>query len=379
MALPNTADRGELRSAIEGLLRACVELDRRTAEAVAQTQARVRRVTGTLAAVRLPAQVLDAAGLAQEVDGVGRRLGADLGGPLAEARRPYVTEVHALLGLLAPLHGLGPIPALPVTVPAVSLDGSFPAGFARAYVADLLAGVHRSTALARDGAAGVAVVAQKVTDEAIAGSRAGFSDDHRSEGVELLAADECHAVEQHGPQIPDEAQLARLLWLKDPTGEQPWHVDPSGAVITDHWAGPSTGGFTSPESLAKPLQALLERAHTSAGSLDAFLTDNLADDATKALLHVTAAQAGLAPGDAFGYRAAGAGTEETRRDWIKAREYGLREGRTAIHGLPYDPIAEGEDPGAMIAVKKTESGWRVITCYPVDRQKPSATRLEDFG
>jgi hypothetical protein len=378
VVLLNSTDRGALRSAIEGLLRTCVELERGTADVVAQTEARVRRVAAGLAEVRLPAHVLDSAALAQEVDGVGRQLGADLARRLADARQPYVTQIHALLGLLAPLHGLAPIPSLTLVAPTTSLDGSFPAGFAREYVGDLLAGVHRGTALTRDEAAGIAVVDQKDADAAIADSRTGFTAVHRSDGVELLAGDGCHAAEQHGPQIPDQAQLARLLWLKDPTGEWPWHVDSSGAVVTDHWSGPATGGFTSPEALAKPLQALLERAHATAGSLNAYLTDN-ADEAVQVALHVSAKRSGMTKRDAFGYRAAGAGIKETRRDWIKAREYGLRHGRTVIHGLPYDPIADGDDPGATIILRRTGNGWRLITCFPVDRQKPSTIRLEDFG
>lgn len=338
----------------------------------------MRRVAAGLTELRLTGHVLDAAALAQEVDGVGRQLAAELARRLAEARQPYVTEIHALLGLLAPLHGLASLPSLTPVAPTASLDGSFPAGFAREYVADLLTGVRRSATLTRDDAAGVATVDQKDADAAIADSRAGFTDDHRSDGVHLLADDGCHAAEQHGPQIPDQAQLARLLWLKDPTGEWSWHVDSSGAVITEHWSGPATGGFTSPEAMAKPLQALLEFAHERAGGLDALLAGT-GDDVSAVVLHVSAAQAGLAPGDAFGYRAAGAGTKETRRDWIKAREYGLREGRAAIYGLPYDPIAEGRDPGATIVMKRIGSEWRLTTCYPVDRQKPSTIRLEDLG
>lgn len=381
MALPNSTDRGELRSAIEGLLRACAELDRGATETAERAQEQAHRVAAGLAAARLPGSAVDVTALAQQIDGVGQRLRADLGRRLAEAQQPYVAQVHALLGLLAPLHGLGPVPALPAApgAPAAALDAAFPAGFARDYVADILAGVRSSATVTRDEAAGIAVVESDATRDAIADTRSGFADDRRSEGVGLLAADECHAVERHGPQIPGEAQLARLLWLKDPTGEQPWQIDPTGAVITEHWAGTGTGGFTSAEALAKPLQTLLDRAHAVADSLDAFLTGNLAEGTTKVLIHVPAADAGLVAGDALGYEAAGAGTKETRRDWIKARQFGLGAGRTVMHALPYDPIAAGDDPGATIALTKTANRWRLTSCYPVGRQNPSAVRLEDIG
>ena len=149
-------------------------------------------------------------------------------------------------------------------------------------------------------------------------------------------------------------------------------------MITDHRCGVASGGFTSPEALAKPIGVVLERAHAAAGSLDAFLDATLDESTAKIGLHVTAEQAGLDAGDAFGYHGAGIGTRETRRDWIAARKYALRHGSGHVYGAPYDPIATGDDPGATIVFKRTADGWRLVTCYPVERRDPMNLRLEDF-
>lgn len=365
-----------MRAAVEGLLRACVDLERQAEGVSTDAGQRVRGLTETLAAVRLPSAVLDVPALAQDIDGIGRLLDGDVAGRLAEARQPLITEIHALLALLAPLHGLAPLPPLSPTPPATGLGEHFPAGFARAYVSDLLTGVSNSTTLGRDQA-DATEQPPDVLDDALDATRRGFSKEHAEEGMRLLEDATCHAIQRHGAHISNRAQLARLIWLKDPSGEYSWQILASGSVDTNHRCGPISGGFTSPEALARPIEALLARA-SSAGGVNAFLT-RAAGEATRIAIHVSAEQAGLRPGDAAGYRGAGIGTKETRMDWSAARLYGLDQGRTTVFAQAYDPLGQGEDPGATLAFKKIGDEWHLITCFPVDEQGSTNKRLEDLA
>lgn len=367
-------DRGAVRSAVEALLRTCVDLERRAEAVAGESNARAQRVTGELARVRLPA---DVAALTQEIDRLGRELDTDLRGRLAEARQPYVTEIHALLALLAPMHGFAALPPAAPATPGAALSELFPAGFARSYVADLLTGVQGSSTLGRDLAASTAPPTAGDLDDALRATRSAFSDEHVDEGMRLVEDATCHALQRHGAHLPERAQLARLIWLKDPSGEYTWQVLASGSVATNHRCGPVAGGFTSPDAFVKPIEAFLERANNRGGT-DEFLT-RAVGEATRIGVHVSAEQAGLVPGDAAGYRGAGIGTKETRIDWSAARKHGLEQGHETVFAQAYDPIARGTDPGATLAFKKVGDVWHLVTCFPVDLPGPMNKRLEDLA
>ncbi len=370
--------RGELRSAIEGLLRNCAELDQRSAESGREARDAAHGVARELAGLKLPGLE----GLADEIVGMGAKMEADLVTNLAEARRPYLDEVHQLLALLAPHHGVvDTLPPLSVTGGAIrsadTFAEQFPAVFARRYVFDLVDSVEHSLTLTVDDAGRIQIVPSEHVASATAAAGAALDETHREEGTKLLEDGVSHTVEQHGPQIPDEAQLARLIWLKDPTGEYSWNVTPQGAVATDHWAGTTTGGFTSPEALAKPVNTLLRVASEHAGGLHGLL-DNQTDE-TRISIHITAEQCGLEPGDASGYRGAGTGTRETFRDWKKARSLGIENGTATVYGVPYDPIEKGTDPGAMVVLKWQNERWHLVTCFPVGEHRPKIKRLEELS
>lgn len=68
-----------------------------------QSRARAAQVTGEVARAR-------SAALTAQIEALTHQLDADLRDHLSDLRRPYVTEIHALLALLAPWHGLAPLP-----------------------------------------------------------------------------------------------------------------------------------------------------------------------------------------------------------------------------------------------------------------------------
>ncbi|PSL08477.1 hypothetical protein CLV30_101449 [Haloactinopolyspora alba] len=377
MALDAASGRGELRSAIEGLLRTCVDLERQAYDLGHRARGEVDAVVRELAGLQPP----ELRGLADEIAGIGARLGTDVTDATTEGRRAYLDEVHHLLTLLAPHHGVdGTLPPLAETTTLIrdadAFAAQFPPGFARRYVRDLITSVDRSVTLTIDDAGRVQPVPTDDVDAATTSIADTFDGPCRAQGAALLTSETSHAIEQHGPQIPDEAHLARLVWLKDPTGQDAWQVSADNRVTTAHWAGTSTGGFTSPEALAKPINAILTAASTRAQNLDQFLDANAED--TRLAIHVPADQADLSPDDATGYRGSGTGHPETQRDWIAARKYAMKNGGPAVHGVPDDPLRSGSDPGAMVVFKHSSDGWRLVTCFPVDAQRTQTKRLEEL-
>lgn len=369
--------RGAVRSAVEALLRTCVDLERGTEAVAGQSRARTRRVSGELAGLRRP--TADVAALTGRLDALGRQLEADLRGRLAELRQAYVTEIHALLSLLAPLHGLAPLPPLPPAPAGAGLSDHFPAGFARAYVDDLVAGVDRSVTLTVAEASAAPVQRQTASDQTKSRIGDRLISDDRHEGMRMLQDSECHAVERHGPHITIAAQLARLLWRKDPTGTEYWQPLPHGGAESDHWCGPAAGGFTSPEAMAKPLQALLSRARDHRYGLNELLTRNTKSKTKRISIHVSAASAGLVAGDAVGYRGTGTSDRGMTDDWLDARDHAMIHGAPPVYAVQYDPIAEGADPGAFLMFKRTGTeSWTLVTCYPVGHRNPNCKRMEDL-
>ncbi|TDC53089.1 hypothetical protein E1212_06630 [Jiangella ureilytica] len=376
---PAQPHRGSLRAAIEGLLRTCVDLERQAEGVSTDTGKRVRGLAETLIAVQLPRAVLDVPALVQEVGGLGRQLDADLNGRLAEARRPLVTEIHTLLALLAPVHGLAALPPLVPVGPGAALADHFPTGFAREYVDDLLGTVDTSVTLTTQSAVGVPVESERATDavKLLVGQH--LPENFRDEGVRMLRNGLCHTVERHGHHIAPETQLARLVWRKDPSGHQAWQVLPGGGIATSHGCGPAAGGFTSAEALAKTLAAFLRWAHDHAGGVNELIKNHTSKNAKRIGIHMSATLAGLTPGETDGFRGTATGSAEKVDDWLAARRYAVAHGKPPVYGVPYDPIAEGEDPGVTLAFKRVGHQWHLVTCYPVDEPDPRNKRLEDLA
>lgn len=367
-----------MRSAVEGLLRTCVDLERQTDAITGRTQDHVRRVAAIVGGVRLPRQILDVQTLTQEVGGLGRQLDADVRRRLAEARQPYVAEIHALLALLAPWHGLTTLPPLTPAPPGGALSDHFPAGFAQDYVNDLLAAVDRSVTLTVQAASAVQVRTDDASDAAKNLVADHLPDDLRDEGLRLLQHATCHAIERHGHHIASETQLARLVWLKDPTGHQGWQVLPNGGISTRHWCGPASGGFTSAEALAKTLAAFLRWAHDHAGGVNQLLDKHAPTNARRIGIHMSADLAGLRPGDTDGYRGTVTGSAEQVDDWLAARRHAMTHGKPPVYVVPYDPIAGADDPGVTMAFKRVGQQWCLVTCFPVDAPDSRNKRLEDL-
>ncbi|WP_152690917.1 hypothetical protein [Jiangella alkaliphila] len=341
-----------------------------------ESNARAQRVTGELAPVRLPA---DVAALTQEIDRLGRELDADLRGRLAEARQPYVTEIHALLALLAPWHGLAALPPLVPAAPAGALRDRFPTGFAQDYVDDLLGSVDDSRTLTTQTADGAGVRTPDESDVAKVLVGDLLPEDLRDEALRLLQDDTCHAMERHGHHIDPETQLARLVWLKDPAGEEVWRLQPNGSVESEHWCGPMSGGFTSPEAMAKPLAVFLRWAHDRAGGVNELIEKHTTSTTNRLGIHISAELAGLVAGDAAGYRGTATGSPEQIADWRAARRHAMRNGAPPVYGVPYDPIAAGQQAGVVLAFKRAgPTDWHLVTCYPVEDFNPKNERLEDL-
>ena len=375
----DAARRGELRATFEGLLRTCADLDRRSSETVREARDHAHAIATELATLRVPG----IGDLANDIAAVGARMETDLTTSLADARRPYLEQAHELLALLAPIHGIADaLPALNssriTALGATTIVEHFPPGFARDYVGDILGSVHRSTNVTADEADHVSSIPAAVAANVTTATGAEHSELHREQGTEMLTDDECHAVERHGPHIPSEAQLARLIWRKDFTGEYTWQVMPDGTVTSDHNVGIATGGFTSPAAMAKPIEAFLQHAHQNHDDWNTFLNKNTKKNGRRIIVHVSAEHAGLVAEDVSGYRGTATGSREARRDWLAARQYVMDTAGTPVFAIPYNPIEMGSDPGASLIFKRTDTGWHLVTCFPVDEAHPDSKRLENL-
>src|SRR5690606_8409786 len=93
--------------------------------------------------------------LTDQILAIGGQMETNVVRALSDGRRTYLAEVHELLGLLAPYHGvnvaLGPLE--PTTIAVRDVDAfanQFPAGFARTYIRDLIASVDGGITLTVD-------------------------------------------------------------------------------------------------------------------------------------------------------------------------------------------------------------------------------------
>lgn len=150
-------------------------------------------------------------------------------------------------------------------------------------------------------------------------------------------------------------------------------------MTSDHNVGIATGGFTSPEAMAKPIDAFLRHAHERYETWNEFLNENTKKKANRVGIHVSSELAGLGAGDTFGYRGAATSTLEMGRDWSAARQHVMHAGGSPVHAVPYDPSGDGVDPGVTLAFKRIKGQWHLVTCFPVDTQQPMNKRLEDIA
>lgn len=184
MALNQSGGRGELRSAMEGLLRSCAELDHYSTEAGHGARNEAHAIAEELARLKLPGM----SGLADEIAAIGTQMDTGVTTNLADARRPYLEEAHQLLGLLAPFHGvteaLPPLTSVTGTSPgADAIAGHFPPGFAQNYVADILGSVQNSTTLNAGDADRVATIPTDDAANSTNSTKDGYSRPQLREGV----------------------------------------------------------------------------------------------------------------------------------------------------------------------------------------------------
>lgn len=358
---------GPVRRALTGLLDTWLELDRGSTLALERARERAAVVAravgprGGALAEQAPAKV--ALGVAAASDS------------LADLARVFADEAGALVALLTGVAG-SVTPAVLGSGPDAVVD-AFPPGTARHYVADLV------TDAARDqrqpsSAAEKAPAVNAIPLSVAAGLRAAFGRSLGDDLLTMICHPRGHAVQLHGPDVPDEALMARVSWKKDPMGradaKNSWRRDPDGTVHTKHGLGHVAGKFTTVEALVKPLKALLAHAGGTIDALHAYLED-VADEG-RVRLFVPADAAGLGPGDTLGFRGSGTRTTATARHWRSARGDTMQTGGGPMPIVRTDQIAEGEDPGAAMIFRRTEPGtWVLVTCYPTEVPDEKFTRL----
>jgi hypothetical protein len=363
---------GPTRRALTGLLDAWLDLDRRGAEALARTRADALDVARAAGGARVggaavAGQVVEQAGAGVAV---AERELAGLAAVLADECRSLVELLTGVAGSVAPV-GLGSGPD--------AIVAAFPAGDGRAYVADLVADAavdERQPSEAAERAPAVNAIPLSVA----AGLRAAFDVSVREDVPAMVCHPRGHAVQLHGPDVSDEALMARVSWKKDPMGrtdtKNSWHRDPDdGTVHSKHGIGHVAGRFTTVEALAKPLQALL--AHTG-GTLEG-LGDYLDryGPAGIARIFVAAADAELVPGDTTGFRGAGTSTKPMARHWTQARRDAMENGGGPLPIVRTDQIADNDKPGAAMIFRRIDGEWMLVTCFPESAKKDDFTRMGD--
>ncbi|MBB5787655.1 hypothetical protein [Jiangella mangrovi] len=376
---------GGVRRAVESLLHAHHDALRSLGGAADAARDRVTRVAEVARQADHPAVRSVGDDVAAVAPGVERAM-ADL---TAATGTVLAREVHALLDLLAVSHhGLDPLPALdlePLAEPADSraFVAAFPAGFARSYVATVLADLPGGATTSKAEAAAHPGADQAAIDAARERILAVVAPEHRARVRAWLEHPDCHAVEIHGPQVGDRELELRAGWTRPPDhgtdGADKWRVrEDDQKVVSEHSVGIEASRFTSPEAFARPLGVLLDAASRHPDGLDGFLDQHF--PAGIAPIFIDADRAGLAPGDATGFRGAGTGTPQAAKDWKKLRNSAMKkdgECLPPVHTVPYDPIQEGSDSGARLIFKKRGT-WSMTTYYPTGEPAYDNVRLEEL-
>ncbi|PZF83558.1 hypothetical protein C1I92_12365 [Jiangella anatolica] len=351
-----------------GLLDAWLDLDRTSAPLFGEVRSRAAGVARAADAARVGGLATQVVSHADAGATAAERELAGLAGVFAAETRSLVELLTGAPCVVTPsMLGSGP----------AALVAGFAGGPGHDYVADLVADAAVDERQPSEVAERAPVV-NTIPLSVAAGLRAEFGDEVGDELLAMVCHARGHAVQLHGPDVPDEALMARVSWKKDPMGrtdaKNSWRRDPDGTVTTKHGIGHIAGKFTTVEAMIKPLKALL--AHTG-GTLDGlhdYLTDQA--DAGRVRIFVPADVAGLEPGDATGFRGSGTGTTLTARHWRSARGDAMQTGGGPMPIVRTDQIAEGEDPGAAMIFRRTDLGtWALVTCYPTEVADEKFIRL----
>lgn len=368
--MAGSGDSGPVRRALTGLLDAWLELDRQGAALLERAREQAAVVARAAEGARP-----DGAALATEV--VSR---VSTGTVAAEAElgglaRVFAGETQALAELLTGAPGVVTAPALGSGPEAIVT--AFPEGAQRDYVAVLVADAaveERQPSEAAEQAPAINAIPLSVG----AALREEFDKVLGDEILTMVLHEKGHTVQLHGPDVPDEALIARLSWKKDPMGradiKNAWRREPDGTVHTQHGIGHVVGKFTSIAALVKPLKAVLA---PSGGTIQG-MYDYLAEEASmgRTWIFVPADVAGLEPGDTTGFRGSGTRTPEMAFHWKAARRDTMEAGGGPMPVVRTDLIAEGRDPGAAMIFDRTDSGaWMLVTCYPAGVPDEKFTRL----
>ncbi len=253
-----------------------------------------------------------------------------------------------------------------------------------AAVATVLGDLSRGRAVSKADAAAHPGALQVDVDAARSLSVAAVAPEHRDLVREWLSHPDCHAVEIHGPQVSDRDLELRAGWTRPPDhgteGADTWRVRPEDQkVVSKHSAGTEATRFNSPEAFARPLDVLLAAATQHPGGVDKIFADH--SFGGRVAIFIPADRAGLAEGDAFGYRGAGIGTAEAATDWVKMRGMAMKkdgECLPPVRTLPYDPTSHGPDAGVRLVFARGDDGWTMITYYAAGSPGHDNKRLEDI-
>ncbi|WP_053203430.1 hypothetical protein [Jiangella muralis] len=361
---------GPVRRALTGLLDAWLDLDRSSAAPLDQARSQAAVVARAASGARP-----EGVAVAEQVPplvALGLTAAAD---SLAGLARVFADEAGALVALLTGVPG-------PVTLAVLgsgpdAVVASFPAGPGRDYVRDLVADAAVDERQPSEVAERVPTV-NAIPLSVAAGLRSAFDESVREDILAMVCHPRGHAVQLHGPDVPDEALMARVSWKKDPMGrsdaKNSWLRDADGRVRTKHGLGHVAGKFTTVKSLAKPVNALLAHCGGTLAGLHAYLEEQASMG--RARIFVPADVAGLEPGDTTGFRGAGTSTPEMARHWKDARKDTMKAGGGPMPIVRTDQIAEGEDAGAAMILDRADSGaWLMVTCYPTGVPDEKFTRL----
>ncbi|WP_053208226.1 hypothetical protein [Jiangella muralis] len=198
----------------------------------------------------------------------------------------------------------------------------------------------------------------------------------------LLSGKSSHAVERHGHHLRRDHQIARAQWRLDPAGEDDWQLNADGSVRSQRWNGEphqvstTSGQYTSPTAVAKPLIALLQAAGHTQADLDRYL-DARANGKTRVRIFLRPGDTSITPEDVATIRAPGTDTDSGERMWK-----GARNGSMAGRGDPpvvrdYDTVSSGRRPGSLIMmVRRPHQPWRLVTSYFMDDPKHQMSYTE---
>ncbi len=152
-----------------------------------------------------------------------------------------------------------------------------------------------------------------------------------------------------------------------------WQRHDDGSVTSSRWNGrphqveETTGHYTSPDAVVKPLAAILTAAGRTQHALDTYLNDAAGAEETLVRLFLHPDVTGITSDDVYTVRGVGADTTSGQRLWRVAREGALNGYGSAPSVREYDQVTRGARPGSLVIFAKGNStNWRLITSYFAD-------------